>query len=117
MEEETTTRELNGSVETTNQNIEFNDETQKLSDGETSSFLNVNNWGEPIGTKHEVLQSVFFCGLGLHVTFLLWGLLQERMLTQTYDGEYFEFCYGLVFINRLGTSFFPPAFNLIFLRL
>ena len=69
----------------------------------TGSFLNVNEWGEPLGTKHEVIQSVFFCAFGLHCTFLLWGLLQERMLTQTYNGDFFVYSYGLVFINRLGS--------------
>jgi hypothetical protein len=66
------------------------------------TFLNVNEWGEPEGTKHEVIQRAVFCAIGLHVTFCIWGLLQERMLTQTYDGEFFVYSYGLVFINRLG---------------
>jgi hypothetical protein len=89
----------------TNNRLEISDDVKKISDDENTSFLNVNNWGEPVGTKHEVLQSVFFCGLGLHISFLIWGLLQERMLTQTYNGEYFVYSYGLVFINRLGCCF------------
>lgn len=67
-----------------------------------SSFLNINEWGEPEGTKQEVIQRAVFCAVGLNVSFCVWGLVQERMLTQPYDGAFFEFSYGLVFVNRLG---------------
>ena len=78
-------------------------DTQKnASDKKSKSFLNVSEWGEPEGTKEEVIQRVFFCAFGLHVTFCIWGLLQERMLTQTYNGEFFIYSYGLVLVNRLG---------------
>lgn len=66
------------------------------------SFLNINEWGEPEGTKQEVIQRLGFCAFGLIVTFSVWGLVQERILTQTYDGDFFEFSYGLVFVNRMG---------------
>ena len=66
------------------------------------SFLNVNEWGEPDGTKQEVIQKAIFCAVGLNVSFCIWGLVQERILTQTYDGEYFNHSFGLVFLNRLG---------------
>jgi hypothetical protein len=65
-------------------------------------FLDMNAWGDSEGTKQEVLQRLGICAAGLVVTFSIWGLVQERMLTQTYDGDYFEFSYGLVFMNRLG---------------
>ena len=68
----------------------------------SGSFLNINDWGEPEGTKQEVLQRVLFCAVGLIVSFCIWGLVQERMLTQTYDGDFFEYSYGLVFLTRLG---------------
>ena len=77
-------------------------ESKKEHLGELRSFLNVSHWGEPDGTKEEVIQRCIFCAMGLHVTFGIWGLLQERMLTRTYDGEYFVDSYGLVFMNRLG---------------
>ena len=77
-------------------------ENKKESLSELKSFLNVSHWGEPDGTKEEVIQRCIFCAMGLHVTFGIWGLLQERMLTRTYDGEYFVDSYGLVFMNRLG---------------
>jgi solute carrier family 35 (adenosine 3'-phospho 5'-phosphosulfate transporter), member B2 len=68
----------------------------------TGSFLNVNEWTEPEGTKMEVIQKVVFCAVGLNVSFCIWGLVQERMLTYPYDGEYFVYSYGLVFLNRFG---------------
>ena len=67
-----------------------------------NSLSEFNDWGETEGTKQEVLQRLAFCAAGLIVSFSIWGLVQERMLTQTYDGVYFEFTYGLVFLNRLG---------------
>jgi adenosine 3'-phospho 5'-phosphosulfate transporter B2 len=40
--------------------------------------------------------------VGLNVSFCIWGLVQERILTQTYNGDFFGYSYGLVFLNRLG---------------
>ena len=40
--------------------------------------------------------------LGLVVSFSIWGVVQERILTQQYDDEFFTYSYGLVFLNRLG---------------
>lgn len=68
----------------------------------SGSFLNINEWGEPEGTKQEVVQRAVFCAVGLVVSFCIWGIVQERILTQTYDGDFFEYSYGLVFLNRLG---------------
>lgn len=67
----------------------------------TSSFLSMNAV-DTDGTKEQVLWRVIYCALGLNISFCIWGLLQERMLTQTYDGDYFIYSYGLVFMNRLG---------------
>ena len=67
-----------------------------------SKLMNVNEWGEPEGTKEEVVQQVAICSCGLIISFCIWGLLQERILTQTYDGEYYQHSYGLVFQSRLG---------------
>lgn len=87
--------------------VSTNDDTSKLNSPltkskRTGSFLNINEWGEPEGTKQEVIQRVFFCAAGLIISFCIWGLAQERILTQTYDGKFFEYSYGLVFMNRLG---------------
>lgn len=53
-------------------------------------------------TKREVLTRLSVCISGLLLSFLVWGVLQERMLTKPYDGDYFTSSYGLVFLNRLG---------------
>ena len=86
---------------------EISDVTDKRPDIKTKkvpagSFLNINEWGEPDGTRQEVMQRLAFCAVGLNVAFCIWGLAQERILTQTYDGVFFEYSYGLVFLNRLG---------------
>jgi hypothetical protein len=83
--------------------VGINDETkQSPRRPRAGSFLNVNDWGEPEGTKQEVIQRAIFCAVGLTVSFCIWGLVQERMLTKTYNGDFFEYSYGLVFLNRLG---------------
>ena len=66
------------------------------------SYLNVLEFTEPEGTRQEVMQKIFYCAFGLHVSFSIWGLLQERMLTFPYDGDYFVYSFGLVFITRVG---------------
>lgn len=35
-------------------------------------------------SKAEVLRSLGFCSIGLITSFLIWGILQERMLTMPY---------------------------------
>jgi len=79
-----------------------NNPPKKVQRSSSGSFLNINEWGEPEGTKQEVLQRVLFCAVGLNVSFCIWGLAQERILTQTYNGDFFVYSYGLVFLNRLG---------------
>jgi len=68
----------------------------------SNSFLNVNEWENAEETKDEVIRRAVFCALGLNVSFCIWGLIQERILTQTYGGEFFVYSYGLVFMSRLG---------------
>ncbi|RYG59739.1 hypothetical protein EON64_19930, partial [archaeon] len=68
----------------------------------SGSFLNLNEVGGQEGTKQEVIQRLIFCAAGLIVSFSIWGLVQERMLTQTYNDDFFVYSYGLVFMNRLG---------------
>lgn len=65
-----------------------------------ASFLSANDIADPEQTKQEAIAKIIFCGVGLNITFGIWGLVQERILTQTYDGQFFEYSYGLVFINR-----------------
>ena len=57
-------------------------------------------------TKTQVLQRLAFCSLMLNAIFVMWGALQERMLTRRYPrytGEYFTYSYALVFTNRFWT--------------
>eukprot|EP00586_Coscinodiscus_wailesii_P011094 CAMPEP_0172493120 /NCGR_PEP_ID=MMETSP1066-20121228/24472_1 /TAXON_ID=671091 /ORGANISM="Coscinodiscus wailesii, Strain CCMP2513" /LENGTH=308 /DNA_ID=CAMNT_0013263119 /DNA_START=226 /DNA_END=1149 /DNA_ORIENTATION=- len=59
--------------------------------------------------RTTVLKRLVFCGVMLNVTFVTWGVLQERMLTRRYPrftGEFFTFSYALVFSNRLWTMLF-----------
>lgn len=60
-------------------------------------------------SKREVLTRLSVCVCGLLLSFLVWGVLQERMLTKPYDGDYFTSSYGLVFLNRLGGFFISGA--------
>lgn len=57
-------------------------------------------------TKAQVLRRLVFCSLMLNLTFVTWGVIQERMLTRKYPrytGEYFTYSYALVFTNRFWT--------------
>jgi len=71
--------------------------------GGTFNFL---EFEQSTASKMEVMKRLLFCSLMLNVTFVTWGLLQERMLTRRYPrftGEYFTYSYALVFTNRLWT--------------
>jgi len=57
-------------------------------------------------SKAQVVQRLLFCSFMLNVTFVAWGVLQERMLTRRYPrytGDYFTYSYALVFTNRFWT--------------
>jgi len=59
-----------------------------------------------------VLKRLVFCSLMLNLTFVTWGVLQERMLTRRYPrltGEYFIYSYALVFSNRFWTFLLASA--------
>lgn len=59
-------------------------------------------------SRDEVFRRLAFLGVGLNVTFVMWGILQERILKGEYgaEGEHFTYSYGLVFMNRfLGLIF------------
>ncbi|KAK4472283.1 hypothetical protein MN116_003551 [Schistosoma mekongi] len=42
-----------------------------------------------------------FCFFGLQSSYLVWGVLQERIMTKTYDNEKFQKSQYLVFCNRI----------------
>lgn len=57
-------------------------------------------------SRSDVLKRLVICVISLNVTFIIWGVLQERMLTRRYPrytGEYFTYSYALVFTNRFWT--------------
>ena len=67
-----------------------------------TEVLDFNNFNQEEMTKKQVLLRLLTVAVGLNVSFLAAGILQERMLTRPYNGEYFTSSYGLVFLNRLG---------------
>jgi len=70
----------------------------------SSSIIDSTGWNisRTASSKKEVYNQLFTCGFGLITSFAIWGILQERILTQSYNGEYFTYSYGLVFLNRIG---------------
>lgn len=57
-------------------------------------------------SRGTVIKRLFICIISLNVTFVTWGVLQERMLTRRYPrftGEFFTYSYALVFTNRFWT--------------
>jgi len=75
----------------------------RMSSASGSSFLFYDQERE---SKESVYTNLAICAVMLNVTFISWGLLQERMLTRRYPrltGEYFTYSYALVFTNRFWT--------------
>ncbi|CAM9312547.1 unnamed protein product, partial [Hapterophycus canaliculatus] len=65
------------------------------------SWLDFDGDLEHTMTRDEVFRRLVTLGVGLNVTFVLWGVLQERILKGEYgEGERFTYSYGLVFMNR-----------------
>lgn len=57
-------------------------------------------------SRGTVFKRLLICVISLNVTFVTWGVLQERMLTRRYPrftGEFFTYSYALVFTNRFWT--------------
>ena len=75
-----------------------------LSRRASSSFL--FDYDQSSESKRSVYTNLAICAVMLNLTFVSWGLLQERMLTRRYPrltGEYFTYSYALVFTNRFWT--------------
>jgi len=62
---------------------------------------------EELPSKSTVMKKLILLSIGLNVTFVSWGVIQERILKMEYgEGKYFTYSYGLVFTNRfLGLIF------------
>ncbi len=71
-----------------------------------SSNAVVMEFDQETTSKTVVLKRLTLCVVMLNITFIIWGLLQERMLTRRYPrytGEFFHYSYALVFTNRFWT--------------
>ena len=77
-------------------------EPGSASDSASSSTKTSQQSSSSQATLQMMIKKVVFYGVGLTTTFSIWGIVQERMLTQPYDGVYFKYSYGLIFLNRLG---------------
>mmetsp|Transcript_9426 Transcript_9426/g.13928 ORF Transcript_9426/g.13928 Transcript_9426/m.13928 type:complete len:559 (-) Transcript_9426:425-2101(-) len=74
--------------------------------GESPTNLLAFEFDQSTTSRATVLKTLTGCSLMLNLTFVTWGLLQERMLTRRYPritGEYFTYSYALVFTNRFWT--------------
>ena len=71
---------------------------------------NIMEFDQETMSKTQVIKRLLVCTAMLNVTFVSWGVLQERMLTQPYpdstseNSEYFRYSYALVFTNRCWTA-------------
>jgi hypothetical protein len=80
--------------------------TSSRGGGGRRSAVHILDFQQSSLSKLQVIRRLTFCSLMLNVTFVCWGLLQERMLTRRYPrftGEYFTYSYALVFTNRFWT--------------
>jgi len=98
---------------------------RKSSSSALAQLFDDSPFAQENASKKEVLTRLVLYASGLLVSFVIWGLLQERILTKPYAGDYFTSSYGLVFLNRLGGFlisgamlylFDPPASNAIVYR-
>ncbi len=81
-----------------------------ISDGPSSSLSDVDNKEVVSSSTHLTSSSSNFTQhrcyklciafFGLQISYLLWGLLQERIMTRTFAGEKFTNSQFLVFANR-----------------
>merc|ERR1719277_2473299 len=64
---------------------------------------------EPQGSSNEVLARAFWCifyASGVIASLIVYGVLQERIMQVSYDGEFFKYTVFLVCLNRLGAVAF-----------
>ena len=75
---------------------------RKSSSSALAQLFDDSPFAQENASKKEVLTRLVLYASGLLVSFVIWGLLQERILTKPYAGDYFTSSYGLVFLNRRG---------------
>lgn len=99
--------------------MDFSSEISKNASRRTSSvFSDVLAFDQKNSSKSEVLRRLAFCVIMLNVTFVTWGVLQERMLTRRYPrftGEFFTYSYALVFTTRFWTLIMS-SFLMVYLK-
>ncbi|CAL8071861.1 unnamed protein product [Calicophoron daubneyi] len=82
--------------------------TRSAKPGFKRCCLSVQSW---FGLEKDVKQRTYrqncallaLCILGLQLSYVMWGLMQERIMTRSYDGEMFKDSQFLVFCNRFMT--------------
>jgi len=69
-----------------------------------SPDINISSSSQPNSSSsdftHHRFFKLLFSFFGLQISYLLWGLLQERIMTRTYANEKFSNSQFLVFVNR-----------------
>lgn len=72
---------------------------------------------EPVQSLYQHARYLFFCCVGLQVSYLVWGVLQEKIMTKEYlDGdkvEKFTDSQFLVFVNRILAFAFSGIYLLV----
>jgi len=87
-------------------NMESYSDVSKDDDSSRNSDSNFLTFEPNNTSKSGVMSRLAFCVIMLNVTFVTWGVLQERMLTRRYPrftGEFFTYSYALVFTTRFWT--------------
>jgi hypothetical protein len=103
---------------TTSDEDDIDEHDPFLSDIPRGPHSTVLEFDQERTSRTVVIRRLLFCSLMLNLTFVSWGLLQERMLTRRYPrhtGEYFTYSYALVFTNRFWTLCFS-ALLLVYLK-
>jgi hypothetical protein len=89
-------------------------------DGGSSSVSNLVDtfaFEQEQTSRKFVIKRLLICIISLNVTFVIWGVLQERMLTRRYPrytGEFFTYSYALVFTNRFWTLIMSTVLMIYF---
>lgn len=95
--------EENNDNDNDNNNSNIDTDSSEEEKATSSSYLEFDLANS---SRQVVVKRLAFCSIMLIVTFVAWGVLQERILTRRYPritGEYFTYSYALVFTNRLWT--------------
>ncbi|VDO06908.1 unnamed protein product [Rodentolepis nana] len=59
-------------------------------------------YGLSLSIKQHKWIALVGCTLGLNFVYIMWGVLQEKIMTRSYNGEHFREPQFLIFCNRIG---------------